>query len=79
MYKVVVVDQTQPFGGVSEIVKLQSLEEANTRAVREVADTISALTGGWRVVRKSMSRGQYGAWLESPVQSGYIVVMVAPQ
>lgn len=79
MYKVVVVDQTQPFGGVSEIVKLQNLEEANNRAVREVADTITALTGGWRVVRKSMSAGKYGARLESPLQSGYIVVMVAEQ
>jgi len=79
VYKVVVVDQTQPFGGVSELVKLQSLEEANTRAMREVADTIATLNGGWRVVRKSMSLGQYGADLESPVQSGYIVAMVAHQ
>lgn len=79
MYKVVVVDKSGPeFAGVSEIVGLVSLDDANRIAKREAYDTAEVLLGEWRVVRESMSAGKYGARLEpSTGDAGYIVVMVA--
>jgi hypothetical protein len=79
MYKVVVVDKSGPeFAGVSEIVGLASLDDANRIAKREAYDTAEVLLGEWRVVRESMSAGKYGARLEpSTGDAGYIVVMVA--
>jgi hypothetical protein len=81
VYKVVVVDRSGPeFSGVSEIVGLATLEDANRIARREAYDTAEVLLGEWRVVRESMSTGKYGARLEpSTGDAGYIVVMVAGQ
>jgi hypothetical protein len=81
VYKVVVVDKSGPeFAGVSEIVALPTLADANRIAEREAYDTAEVLLGDWRIVRESMSGGKYGARLEPTTgEKGYIVVMVAEQ
>lgn len=81
MYKVVVVDKSGPeFEGISEIVALPTLADANRIAEREAYDTAEVLLGDWRIVRESMSGGKYGARLEPTTgEKGYIVVMVAEQ
>ena len=81
MYKVVVVDKSGPeFEGISEIVGLPTLADANRIAEREAYDTAEVLLGEWRIVRESMSSGKYGARLEPTTgPAGYIVVMVAEQ
>lgn len=81
MYKVVVVDKSGPeFDGISEIIGLATLADANRIAEREAYDTAEVLLGDWRVVRESRSAGKYGARLESTTgAAGYIVVMVAEQ
>lgn len=81
MFKVCILDKSAPeFAGVSEIVGLATLEDANRIAQREAYDTAEVLLGEWRVVRESMSAGKYGARLEpSTGEAGYIVVMVAGQ
>lgn len=81
MFKVVVVDKSGPeFEGISEIIALPTLADANRIAEREAYDTAEVLLGDWRIVRESMSGGKYGARLEpSTGAAGYIVVMVSEQ
>jgi hypothetical protein len=81
VYKVVVVDKSgAEFDGVSEIVGLSTLADANRIAEREAYDTAEVLLGDWQVVRESMSGGKYGARLEPTTGAkGYIVVMVSEQ
>lgn len=81
MYKVVIIDKSGPeFEGVSEIIALPTLADANRIAEREAYDTAEVLLGDWRVVRESRSAGKYGARLEPTTgAAGYVVVMVSEQ
>jgi len=79
VFRVCVIDGCAGFEGLAELRDYPTAEEANARARREAADTIAALAGGWRIVRQSTRNGLWGARIESPVVSGYVVVMVSPQ